>query len=280
MRLRKRHAWGAALVLWFALPVLRPHGVDLVEKPVGQALNWLAEVPGLNPRLMRVDARLAADPTAAEVAARDRERLRLWHDVVALRERLQQAGALGAALGADRLTALPAVSAARVLRARDPVPWRRSLVLDAGRDAGIAEGHPVVHDGALLGRVVVVWPGSSRVQLITDPQSRLEVFVLTSSGKRLRGFARRQGTHDGDDALSIEFVRWTPADGAIEVNAPVVTANQDPQLPAGLLVGRLIEAADPDRDGMPALRMKPLVDPDRITEVVVLRLPRDPRAGG
>lgn len=278
MRLRKRHAWGAVLVLWFALPVLRPGGVDPVEKPVGQVLNWLAEVPALNPRLLAGEgARGDEDAPRELVAARDREVLRLWYDNVVLRERLQQAGALAATLGADRLQQVPSLTSARVLRARDASPGRRSLLLDVGSDAGIARGQPVVYDGVLLGRIEVAWPGSALAQLATDRQSRLEVFVVTSTGQRLRGWTRREGSIDGLDALAIEFVRWTPADGRIERGAPVVSANQDAQLPAGLLVGRVAEVADADRDGMPRLRMIPLVDPDRITEVVVLRLPRDPR---
>lgn len=278
MRLRKRHAWGAVLVLWFALPVLRPGGVDPVERPVGQALSWLAEVPALNPRLLQGDPVSSVGDAPKELlAARDREVLRLWYDNVVLRERLQQAGALAATLGADRLQQVPALTSARVLRARDPVAWRRSYVLDAGSDAGIERHQPVVYDGVLLGRVEVAWPGASQVQLVTDPQTRLEVFVISSTGQRLRGWTRREGTIDGLDALAIEFVRWKPADGRIEPGAPVVSANQDAQLPSGLLVGRIAEVGDADRDGMPTLRMTPLVDPDRITEVVVLRLPRDPR---
>jgi rod shape-determining protein MreC len=269
MRLQKRHAWGAVLVVWFVLPVLRPRGVDPVERPVGRALHWLGEVPVLNPRLLQ-GAPPAPELDPSTAGARDREVLRLWLDIVALREQLDQAGALGRVLGADRMAHLPDVRVARVVRARDAVAWRRSFVIDQGTRAGIREGQPVVWGGAYCGRVEVAWPGGAQVKLITDPQSRTEVFVLTTTGKRLRGWARRQGSVDGVDALGIEFVRFTAEDGEIRIGSPVVTANQDPALPADLLVGRIVEVEDPDRDGMPHLRMRPEMDAGSITEVVVL----------
>lgn len=268
MRLHKRHAWGAVLVLWFALPVLRPRGVDPVERPVGRALHWLAEVPVLNPRLVAGGGDSGEAPRRAD---HDREVLRLWMEIVALREQLAQTQALGRVLGDDRLDRLPPVEVARVLRARDAVAWRRTFLLDQGTDAGLREGQPVVSNGALCGRIAVAWSGAALVQLITDPQSRLEVFVLTTTQKRLRGWARRQGTLDGADALTVEFVRWTSDDGAIQVGSPVVTANQDPLVPADLLVGRIVEVDDADGDGMPVLRVKPEMDADAITEVVVLK---------
>ena len=268
MRLRKRHAWGAVLVALFALPVLKPDGVELIEGPTGAFFGWFAELtPG--PKLLDGDDGTASDN--ALVRELERENRILWDRHLQTQQRLHQIGALKQALERSELDRLPKAVLARVLRAHDPVPLRRSILIDRGTADGVRVGHPVVMGAVLLGRVRAVRAHSAVVQLVTDPRSRLEVFVRTSTGALLRGYARRAGTSGGRDRLKVEFVRLKDDVGVIGHKAPVFTSNFDERVPAHLLVGLVSDVSDPDLDRMPTLYLRPALDLDLSTEVVVLQ---------
>lgn len=270
MRLRKRHAWGAVLIFLFILPIVRPQGVDLIERPTASTVQWFAEVPLLNPRLLQSN-RAAEESTGQGSRALEREIARLWNHVLHVRSRLQQAGALGKALQAGGLDRLPKAVLCRVLRAHDASASRRSILIDRGQTDGLRPGLPVVVGGVYLGRVAVAFSHTARVRLVTDRESRMEVFVRTSRGKGLRGYARRSGTKDGQDVLAIEFVRRHDNAGEIRLGASVFTANFHELVPSHLLVGRIAAVEDPDMDSMPTLIMAPEFDLDVTTEVIVLR---------
>ncbi len=268
MRLRKRHAWGAVLVALFALPVLKPDGVALIEEPTGSFFGWFAKLtPG--PKLLGSET--GAEPQSELVRELERENRILWDRHLRTQERLRQVGELKAALERSELDRLPKAVLARVLRAHDPVPLRRSILIDRGSADGVRVGHPVVMGAVLLGRVRAVRANTSVVQLVTDPRSRLEVFVRTSTGTLLRGYVRRDGSSDGEDRLRVEFVRLKDDVGVIGRKAPVFTSNFDERVPAHLLVGLVTEISDPDRDRMPVLYLRPSLDLDLATEVIVLQ---------
>jgi rod shape-determining protein MreC len=58
---------------------------------------------------------------------------------------------------------------------RDISPFIRSILIGQGSDTGIAVGMPVVSAQGLVGRVEEVFSSYARVQLITDPQTAVNV---------------------------------------------------------------------------------------------------------
>ena len=176
MRLRRKHAWGAALIALFALPVLRPQGVAAIEDPAAGVFTWLAEVPLLNPRLWDPPATSEGDtPRTRELERMIAEQTEARNQGAARETDLQ---ALGDALGLDRL---PLSRIARVLRAHDPSPFRRSILIDRGTEDGLAEGLPIVAGGVLVGRVQVARGRSALVRLVTDPQSLTHTTPVTAA---------------------------------------------------------------------------------------------------
>ena len=276
MRLHRHHAWGAFLLVLFALPLIKPKGFDLVERPVGSVATWFAEVPGLNPRLLKSSSN-AKSGDDERTKTLERALQQLWHHLQRVRSQVAKAGELNTTLSRSDLDRRPLVVAARVLRAHDPVPRRRSILIDVGADDGVVEGQPVVFGSTYFGRVRVVRAHSAQVQLITDPYSRLEVLIPTTSGEMVRGYARRLGRRDGTDVLSIDFTRMRRSFGSIPESAPVFTANFDERVPAHLLVGRIVEMTDADRDGIPSILVEPAMDLDTATDVFVLKT-RSPMA--
>ncbi len=277
MRLHRQHAWGAFLLVLFALPLIKPNGLELIERPVGAVDSWFAEVPGLNPRLLKSTAE-SADGNDQRTKTLERALQQLWHHVQRVRAQAAKANELSQTLSRSELDRRPLVVPARVLRAHDPARRRRSILIDVGADDGVVEGHPVVFGSTYFGRVRVVRARSARVQLITDRDSRLEVLIPTTSGEMVRGYARRMGRRDGADVLSIDFARMKRSYGSIPESAPVFTANFDERVPAHLLVGRIVEMTDADGDGIPSILVEPAMDLDTTTDVFVLKT-RSPLAG-
>ncbi|MDA1194988.1 MAG: rod shape-determining protein MreC [Planctomycetota bacterium] len=273
MRLRKRHAWGAVLIVLFALPVLKPDGVALVEEPTGAFYGWFSEsTPSAGAFIPPSTAR-DDDP---RIRALEQENRSMWNEHLRRQETLRQRGELLTVLERSELTRLPRAVIASVVRAHDPVPGRRSVLINRGAADGVRVGDTVVMGGTYLGRVRAARASTALVQLVTDPRSRLEVFVRTSKGELLRGYAKRRGAHDGEDRLEVEFVSLEPGVGIIPVGAPVLTANADERVPAHLLVGLVSAVDDPDLDRMPVLSVRPALGLDHATEVIVL-LTSDPQ---
>lgn len=271
MKLRRRHAWGAALIALFALPVLRPQGVGALEELPGGFFAWFAGVEALNPRLWERRTPDGGEcPRAHELERVLAELTEARFAAAALAEDLQ---GLSDTLELDRL---PLAKVARVLRAHDPSPSRRSILIDRGSEHGLAEGYAVVSGGVFVGRLQVVRGATSIVRLVTDPQAKLEVAVRTESGRRVTGFLRRRGPAGASDELEMGCVRLGAEAGSVRAHVPVFTSNADPLVPAGLLVGYVSQVSDPEADGFPTLTVRPALDLDRSTEVLVL-LPRDER---
>lgn len=269
VRLRRRHAWGALLLLLFALPVLRPQGAGALEEAPGAAFAWAAGLAPLNPQLWERVREVAQDDGRAQ------ELERVIAELVEARyaeaDRLQDLQALRDTLELDRL---PVARVARVLRSRDPSPARRSLLLDRGSEHGLQEGCAVVSGGVYLGRVHVLHARSALVRLVTDAQARLEVALRTTSGARVTGFLRRRGPSLAQDELEVTGLRLPAGAGRVREHVPVVTSNADALVPAGLVVGYVSAVSDPEGDGFPSLVVRPALDLSRSTEVFVL-LPRD-----
>lgn len=267
MRLRKRHAWGVVLIALFALPVLKPGGVPLLEEPTGAFFGWFSEITPSPQVFARQSTADDDDPRIVELERRNRA---LWNEHLRRLEQIRQRAEVLGVLNEGDLDRIPQAVLARIIRAHDPVPTRRSVLIDRGREDGVAVGDTVVMGDTYLGRVRFVHASTARVQLLTDPSTEMEVFVRTTKGEMLRGYAERRGSKDGHDMLAVEFVHLREGAGVIPPGAPVFTANWDERVPAHLVVGLVSEVSDPDLDRMPILSVRPAMDLDRSTEVIVL----------
>lgn len=80
-------------------------------------------------------------------------------------------------------------SASAVVIADSPGNFEDTVILNAGTEAGVEIGHPVVGPSGLVGRVVDAWNGGSKVLLITDPTFGMSVRLRD---QRIRGPAEGQ----------------------------------------------------------------------------------------
>jgi len=145
-------------------------------------------------------------------------------------QRLRGLVGLQAASGERRVSA-PVIS-------REPGGWWQRLMLGVGSLQGIANGQAVLAPGGLIGRVSSVTPTTATVTLLTDPVSRVGVWV---------GRNQRQGLLSGigTDRPLLRFLEKDPQvrAGDVVLTSPASTL-VPPNLPVGVIQA-VNESADP-----------------------------------
>jgi rod shape-determining protein MreC len=138
--------------------------------------------------------------------------------------------------------------------------WERSVLIDRGQRDGVKLGAAVIAAGGLVGQVIEVTAGSSKVRLITDSGSGVAVLV-----QRTRGEGVVRGSVEGK--LNLDFVSKdkVPTKGDV-----LVTSGMGGAFPKGVVVGEVTEVAAPQADLFPRVIAVSRVAIDRIEEVLVL----------
>lgn len=193
----------AAPVVWAVTVVLEP--VNTAIARAVSAFTHLGDVASLraeNARLVTQAARL----TDLELENSELRRLSRF------------AGAPG----------VPRV-AVRVV-ATSPSALARTILVGAGRNQGVRDGFPVVSGEGLLGRVIQAGDDLATVRLLSDPVSRVPVFI----GKQQ---ARGLLTGTGAASPRLEFVA-----GGVPVSAGdvVTTSGLGGVFPRGVAVGVVV----------------------------------------
>ncbi|KAJ56379.1 rod shape-determining protein MreC [Actibacterium mucosum KCTC 23349] len=113
-------------------------------------------------------------------------------------------------------------------------PFSQSVLLNVGAHDGIVDGWATTDGLGLVGRISGVGPGSSRVILVTDSNSRIPVTIQPSGQRAIL-------TGDNSSAPPVEFLEDPdeprPGDR-------VVSSGDGGVFPAGLLVGHLAQGTD------------------------------------
>ncbi|MEB3260868.1 MAG: rod shape-determining protein MreC [Cyanobacteriota bacterium] len=148
------------------------------------------------------------------------------------RENRRLRGLLGLS-GSDPRGALPAA-----VISRDPAGWWQQLLIGRGSLGGVRAGDAVLAPGGLIGRVSSVTPTTASVRLLTDPGSRVGVWL---------GRGRHSGLLSGIGTARpvMRFLEKDPdaRPGDVVFTSPASTL-VPPNLPVGVIQS-LDEAADP-----------------------------------
>ncbi|MBX9615044.1 MAG: rod shape-determining protein MreC [Caulobacteraceae bacterium] len=106
-------------------------------------------------------------------------------------------------------------------------PFVNARLLDAGASRGVRAGNPAINEHGLVGRVIGVSGGVSRMLLLTDVSSRIPVLVDRTD-------ARAMLSGDGSGNPRLEFVRGV---GAVQPGDRILTSGDGGGLPRGLPIG-------------------------------------------
>jgi rod shape-determining protein MreC len=144
--------------------------------------------------------------------------------------------------------------------AQDLSPWFRSVVIDKGSGDGLRTGMPVLAAAGVAGVIAGTTPRASRVLLLTDPQSRVDVYVQRT---------RSRGTVQGRSAESCGF-EYVLRDEDLEVGDVLLTSGLDRVYPKGLLVGRVKDLRRKPYGLFLEADVRPTVDFGRLEEGFVI----------
>jgi len=113
---------------------------------------------------------------------------------------------------------------------QDPQGFGNYLLIDKGEDVGIRVGMPaIISDGILVGRVSEAHKNTSKITLITDPES---VINAESQETRTKGIVR------GEYGLGLKMDMISQAD-IINDGDAVVTSGLGGEVPRGLTIGKI-----------------------------------------
>ena len=154
----------------------------------------------------------------------------------------------------------------------DPQDSQESLVIDAGRNRGLAVGMPVVTPVGLVGRVSAVADRSARVLLLLDRTSSVSALLQNS---------RVSGQVEGVAGGGLVMVFITASD-PIAPRELAVTSRLGGTLPQGIPIG-IVRTLEPDSStaGVRAV-IDPAVDFRRLETVMVMTgfVPEESAANG
>jgi rod shape-determining protein MreC len=144
--------------------------------------------------------------------------------------------------------------------AQDLSSWFRSVLIDQGSTTGIRPGMPVITDSGVVGLVVGTTPRAAKILLVTDPQSRIDVYVQRT---------RAQGTLHGSASDLCDF-EYVLRDQEVEAGDVLLTSGLGAVYPKGLVIGRVASVVRRPHGLFQVAQVEPAVDFRQLEEVFVL----------
>jgi rod shape-determining protein MreC len=158
------------------------------------------------------------------------EDMRRWRDTaLALKDQNERYQAL---LGLKINPPIPMVAARVVSDSRGP--FANARLADAGVERGVVVGNPVISERGLVGRVVGVARGASRVLLLSDIASRTPVMIDRTNARAIL-------TGDGGPNPKLEYLRGREP---VKQGDRVITSGDGGVVPRGLPVGVAVKGLD------------------------------------
>jgi len=253
------------LSLLFSLYILAAAaGGHLRRDPIGPLLLQVLRPVQMGAQMAIIRLREIPERYAAwSYLAAENERLkRRILELEAERNRLLEAEATNRRLGEllDFRPNLPSGSVTAAIIGNSASTWFHSLILDKGSADGIRKGMAVVTPVGVVGQVVAVTSKSTKVLLVTDPHSGVDVLVQRS---RARGIV--SGSIDGDP-----IVKYVKRTDDIREGDRLVTSGLDGVFPKGMLVGTVVRVQKKKFGLFQDVTVSLAVDPARIEEVLVV----------
>jgi rod shape-determining protein MreC len=235
-------------------------GASRATKPIVDLKNWVDETfnaRGENGDLKAEVARLRSQLAKAQSAEGENEQLRKL-------------------VGLDRSGTLAGYTpvTARVI-GRSPTVWYSTITIDKGSSAGVQVNDPVVSGDGLVGRVMDVTDGTSKVSLITDDRSAVSARVLPDGPQ---GVAEPEVGNPDD--LLLDFIdRNQPIQqGQIVVTAGWSNGAISSAFPPGIPIGEVSDATVGEQETYQRVHVTPAAD-IRNLEFVQVATGGPPRPG-
>jgi rod shape-determining protein MreC len=194
-----------------------------------------------------------------ENSALREENAELQSQIIALQQQVSEVELLSALLDFARARPENSYQAAAVI-GRDPSPFLQYVIINRGSDDGIRRGMPVVAQEGLVGRISAVTATASRVQLITDPSSRVSVQILPTEVDGVLS-----GSITGN--LSIDLL---PQGASLQAGDLVLASGIGGNYPANILIGQVNTVRQSATALFQTATVQPVVDFTRLEVVLII----------
>jgi rod shape-determining protein MreC len=143
---------------------------------------------------------------------------------------------------------------------RDPSPFLHYIIINRGSNDDIRRGMPVVTNQGLVGRVDAVIADASRVQLITDPASAINVHLQNADTD-----AVLLGSVTGD--VSLDMISQ---DVTVEPGDLILTSGLGGGYPPDLIIGQVATVRSLEFELFQQATVQPSVDFSRLEIALVI----------
>jgi len=184
---------------------------------------------------------------------------RLQAEILILKQQLSETDILYALLDFARTRPENKYIAASVI-GRDPSPFLNYVIINHGSDDGIFKGMPVVTQQGLVGRIDAVTATAARVQLITDPNSVVNVRLENAKIE-----AEVNGSISGDITLGMVNLDAGLVEGDL-----VLTSGLGGSYPADILIGQILAPSRQENSLFQNAAVQPVVDFSNLRAVLVI----------
>jgi rod shape-determining protein MreC len=236
--------------------ILRPI-IGVVMDPVVAAQRWLSE------RVMSVVDFFTLPRDVTDLlqrnAALEIEISSLQSQVIQMEGQLTEAKALYALLDFARTRPQYQYLASSVI-GKDPSPFLHYIIIDHGSDDGVRYGMPVVTQQGLVGRVEAVTASASRVQLINDPGSLINIRM-----QFLKRDAQLAGSITGD--LSLTNI---PQDVDLKSGEILLTSGLGGNYPPDILIGQVVSVTKKENQLFQTASVQPIVNFSTLRAVLII----------
>ena len=236
--------------------VIRPF-LGIIMDPFVTAQRWLSE------RFMAVYDFFTLPRDVTELLQRnaqlENEVSHLQSQVIQSQEQLREAEVLYSLLDFARSRPQDQYIAAAVI-GKDPSPFLYYVIIDHGSDDGIQYGMPVVTQQGLVGRVDAVTASASRIQLITDPESIVNVRLQNQNED-----TQVEGSITGDITLGMVSQNITLNSGDI-----LLTSGLGGNYPTDILVGQIVSVEKKETELFQTASIQPVIDFTALRAVLVI----------
>jgi len=183
----------------------------------------------------------------------------LQTQLIEMEERLGEAQVCFALLDFGRTNPQYEYIAATVI-GREISPFLQYIIIDKGTEDGVRYGMPVVTQQGLVGRVDAVIASASRVKLITDSTSVVNIQLQSAEIE-----AQLQGSLTGD--LSLTMI---PLDEIVEPGDVVLTSGLGWNYPPNIFVGQVLSTQRRENALFQTASVQPIVNFESINAVLVI----------
>lgn len=145
---------------------------------------------------------------------------------------------------------------------RSPFGREYVFLIDRGSKDGLETGQSVVAGGGyLVGRIIEVASNLSKVLLITDSNSAVNVRIQET---RASGVAR------GEHGISL-IMEMISQEHNIKEGELVITSGTGGIFPKGLIVGQIEKVVSSETEVFKKVRLEPMVDFDKLEQVFIMK---------